>query len=592
VLPALDSLSRQSYRDLEVLVVDDCSTDDTVAAVQRYAQETDSRVRLIRMDRNGGTYAARNRALAEARGTYFTCNDADDWSHPQKIAALVDELESGTKIAVQSRLIRLNPEIGIKPKRSGYIHDDLSSTLFRREEVIDRIGYYEPVRFGADSEYVARVSLAFGESALKTVPKPLLVAHWANTTLSSGPGTGISDGGIFYPQRAAYRHGYRRRHARGEGLRRGPDGTPSDGAGVARVGHAGTRPGWRLEGSRLSYSDPATELFWQMPPGFAMPSNALLSLAEALLFRRYGRTIDVEAGERPEARRNGRVAVAFSGGIDSAAALRLLPDPIPIYTQVSSPSGMHRLDNALLAVEEVGGLSIVSNYDELPAVYGERRGYFGFGAFTVTSILLADHLNLRTVADGNIVDSMYLLSAAGHGTLYAPKDHAADLAMFNRAGIQYCAPCAGLTEVSTEMIARGLKFAMGCMRGEGGVPCGKCMKCYRKGALRGQPIASCPESERILAREAIPLLGALLWAAEHRGLSHPKLDALRDKDISWVDKWYPRSIEYIPPDLRDFFLARLAHYGIEKITDPRPLETWDSRLSPQGAIVDAADPET
>ena len=224
VVPALMSLSAQTYRNIEILVVDDCSLDNTADLVQRYAFETDARVRFSRMNENGGAYQARNRALGEARGKYFTCNDADDWSHPEKIALLVEALDKGTAAAVQSALIRLSPETGIKPKRLGYIHDDMSSTLFRREMVLDRIGYYEPVRFGADSEYVQRILRAFGPAAIDKITKPLLVAHWADNTLSAGPGTGISDSGIFYPQRAAYRNAYRMRHARGEGLKRGSNG--------------------------------------------------------------------------------------------------------------------------------------------------------------------------------------------------------------------------------------------------------------------------------------------------------------------------------------------------------------------------------
>jgi hypothetical protein len=583
VLAALGSLSLQTYRDLEILVIDDCSTDDTVAVAERYARESDPRVRVMQMERNGGTYRARNRALAEARGTYFTCNDADDWSHPAKIAALVEALEGGKGVAAQSQLVRLNPDIGIKPKRSGFIHDDVSSTLLRREAVIDRIGFYDPVKFGADSEYVARLEMAFGEAAVTRVAKPFLVAHWASTTLSGGLGTGISDGGIFYPKRSAYRHGYRTRHARGEGLKRGPDGEVMVSATSAE-GVGGTRKGWRLEGTTLIYGDPAIDLFWRMPEGFTMPSNALLALAEQLLYRPFGRDVDIDGEATRSMPADGRIAVAFSGGIDSAAALRLLPDPIPIHTQVADPGGKHRIENALLAVKEVGGIAIVSNYDQLPTAFGERRGFFGSGGFTVTSVLLADHLGLRAVADGNIVDTVYLLGPAGHGTRYTPVDRSAHMAMFQRAGLDYCEPCAGLSEVSTELITRDLKYAMGCMRGQGGKPCGECMKCYRKGALRGQPAFSSPDSEAILARPAIPLLGALLWAAENRGLSHPRLDALRHKDISWVDKWYPRSIEYVPEDLRPYFLGRLKHYGIEPMTDPTPLETWDSR--------DEAAPET
>ncbi len=61
----LQSLAAQTFPDFEVLVVDDCSTDDTRDLV---ASWPDARVRLIALGANGGPVRARNRAVAEARG--------------------------------------------------------------------------------------------------------------------------------------------------------------------------------------------------------------------------------------------------------------------------------------------------------------------------------------------------------------------------------------------------------------------------------------------------------------------------------------------------------------------------------------------
>lgn len=587
VLSALAALSAQTYRDIEILVVDDCSKDDTAALVARYAAETDDRVRLIRMEKNGGAYRSRNRALAEAKGTYFTCTDADDWSHPEKIALLVDTLEKRGTAAVSSRLVRLNAELGIKPRRAGYSHADMSSTLFRRAPVVERIGYYDPVRFGADSEYWSRLEVAFGENAVASLNRVLLVADWSETTLTSNRSTGITDGGVFYPLRGRYRHAYRTRHARGEAIALDADGMPRElpppvDAAMAALPvyqRRTTRKGWHLDGTRLIYRDPAIELFWDMPEGFGMPSNALLGLAEALLFEPLGRRVAVEEKDLPGPRAGGRIGVAYSGGIDSTAALKLLPDPIPIHTEVARPGGLHKLDNERLAVAEVGGMTVVSNCDELPMLFGAPRGHYGLPGFTVTAVLLADHLGLRTIADGNVVDTVYLLGPGGHGTLYNPQDPTKLLAMFARAGLQYCSPVGGVSEVTTDRLARDVPHAMGCMRGEHGEPCNACIKCYRKRALRGTPIPTSPAVEKALARDPIRMLGGLLWARDHVGLSHPRIDGLV-KDISWVDKWYPRSIEMIPEDLRPYFLERLAHYGIAPLEDATGLEAWDARRDP------------
>src|SRR5690606_30028325 len=88
ILTALASLAEQSWRNLEVLVVDDCSTDDTAKTVAAFCA-ADERFRLIRQARNGGSYACRNRALEEASGRFVTVHDADDWAHPLRIGMQV-----------------------------------------------------------------------------------------------------------------------------------------------------------------------------------------------------------------------------------------------------------------------------------------------------------------------------------------------------------------------------------------------------------------------------------------------------------------------------------------------------------------------
>src|SRR5699024_2803988 len=76
---SLTSIQKQTWENLEIIVVDDCSSDDTYNIVQTYT-EKDDRIKLLQTKENSGAYTARNTALNVATGDFVTINDADDWS--------------------------------------------------------------------------------------------------------------------------------------------------------------------------------------------------------------------------------------------------------------------------------------------------------------------------------------------------------------------------------------------------------------------------------------------------------------------------------------------------------------------------------
>lgn len=82
----LDSVLHQTFSDFEVLCVDDGSTDNSVAVLNRYAKQ-DSRIRIL-SQKNKGCSVARNKALAVARGKYIAFLDSDDFYHPQFLSVL------------------------------------------------------------------------------------------------------------------------------------------------------------------------------------------------------------------------------------------------------------------------------------------------------------------------------------------------------------------------------------------------------------------------------------------------------------------------------------------------------------------------
>ena len=106
----LDSILSQTWRELEVLVVDDASPDGTLALAQSYAAK-DPRVRVIAQPENGGVSKARNRGVREARGEWIALLDSDDLWMPEK-------LERQMALAAQ------HPEAGLFFTGSEFISED------------------------------------------------------------------------------------------------------------------------------------------------------------------------------------------------------------------------------------------------------------------------------------------------------------------------------------------------------------------------------------------------------------------------------------------------------------------------------------
>lgn len=87
----LDSILGQPFGDIEVIVVDDCSTDESAEIIAGYA-ERDERVRPVRLEVNSGLGAARNAGMRRAKGEYIWFLDADDWLAEGALAAVADRL--------------------------------------------------------------------------------------------------------------------------------------------------------------------------------------------------------------------------------------------------------------------------------------------------------------------------------------------------------------------------------------------------------------------------------------------------------------------------------------------------------------------
>ena len=137
----VESIVGQTYKNLEIILVDDGSPDNCPAMCDEWA-EKDSRIRVIHKE-NGGVSSARNAALDIATGDYIGFVDSDDWIEPEMYASLIRKIsESGKNIALCSYYA---VEISGKRYECRCVAD---------KEVLDRDDYFRFIVLGGDGGYI------------------------------------------------------------------------------------------------------------------------------------------------------------------------------------------------------------------------------------------------------------------------------------------------------------------------------------------------------------------------------------------------------------------------------------------------------
>lgn len=148
---AVKSLLKQTYKDFELIIVDDCSTDNSWDIIQRLAR-LDRRIRAYRTKRNIGQYAIGNLCARMTEAKYFSCHDADDISLPNRLATQMRFLKGnpdvdfvGTKIIKWRDGRTIDKEWPLDcdvystlPKENCFAH---SSVIMKREAFLSVGGY-------------------------------------------------------------------------------------------------------------------------------------------------------------------------------------------------------------------------------------------------------------------------------------------------------------------------------------------------------------------------------------------------------------------------------------------------------------------
>jgi glycosyltransferase involved in cell wall biosynthesis len=182
---AIDSILAQTYRDFELLIIDDGSIDDTAEIIHSYAQQN-KRVRIYQQP-NQGLIATLNKGLELTRGKFIARIDQDDIMKPNRIEEQVSVLESHDNVAVVGSWMEVINEDGMKVEKwklpytssdcdfSSYLYGDIPvghPCVMYRAEVVRSIGGYRAEYVHAeDVDLWFRIELT-GQSIIN-IPKCL-----------------------------------------------------------------------------------------------------------------------------------------------------------------------------------------------------------------------------------------------------------------------------------------------------------------------------------------------------------------------------------------------------------------------------------
>lgn len=211
VQETIDSIRAQTFKDWELIVVDDCSTDDTYEIVTAHAE--DPRIRLFRNDRNLGISLTRNRALELARGEYVAATDQDDLSLPQRVAAQVGFLDENPRVVMLATAAKELRGATLRPVYPGEMRSHLlawrlytrcsivhSSVCMRRKALIEHGLRYEP-EFHYAEDFVLFHKLAqIGD--IKILPDELVIYRETADNASSRHGAAMNANGMAFLRQA------------------------------------------------------------------------------------------------------------------------------------------------------------------------------------------------------------------------------------------------------------------------------------------------------------------------------------------------------------------------------------------------------
>ncbi len=177
------SLVNQSYQNIEIYLIDDCSVDNTLKIAELLSEKYPNKIKVIKNEENCGTYISINKGIFHSTGEYITIIGADDQFRIDKVEQQVNVLKNKNIVACYCYYERH----GHKSNKILSIRLGESTIMFKRSIIRD-IGYYDSVRFSGDSEYMERINSYYGKHRVIIIRKIMYLAISRPESLTTSSG--------------------------------------------------------------------------------------------------------------------------------------------------------------------------------------------------------------------------------------------------------------------------------------------------------------------------------------------------------------------------------------------------------------------
>ena len=623
---AVRSTLNQSYGNFELIVINDGSTDDTVNTIQSF---NDERVRLISTEQSG-IPKSRNLGVMMSKGEYVVIMDDDDLMLPHRLQEQINCLTPGSAGSYggwvdQDSEMDLEYYPGAPHGYSEILFGGkvmLHPASMIKRDILLEFPYDENYSFGTD--YVMNLEIARAGHRLNHTGSYILLRrfHGGNVTITNA-GEQKNTARVRVKEFLQELDEETEKKMRMEWKSRqhfnntprptsidfdsffpwlnDQDITPNQSTKQLvttqnslskNVDNYSVQKRWKQKGDVLFFDSGQREISFRMPKGWKISNTHpdLFRISHYYLCSPW--ETDILSGWIPSRNKGWRPGLAFSGGVDSAACMALMPpETLLFYHKREGFESNLDHSNALRFIDKlrVDGKQVVvteSDHEIIRADFGKSPGFSTDIAGAVHVILLADYFELGGIAMGMPLENSYLFHGHKGRNFNSSPYWKTNSSILQRAGLDLLFPTAGASEIINQRIVEESgydDYAESCLRSkEGGKVCGKCWKCFRKNSLKGKQVSLQGEIEIFLHKRPLKQAISTLYAIQRlpklqRELikqNHPDLETLLAQDYSLIERYCPLFSEIIPEN----YVSRIIN-KFDSVSEPMTEQECSRLLS-------------